>query len=92
MTPKHLSSKRPLCVALECSRHARACRNAITGEPQVVSEIQLMQKVIQVMVSREGTLVEMQVPERRAGEGRQEFIVRREKERVLIINPNFYME
>ena len=52
----------------------------------------MMQKVIQVMVSREGTLVEMQVPERRAGEGRQEFIVRREKERVLIINPNFYME
>ena len=56
------------------------------------AEIQLMQEVIQVMVSREGTLVEMQVPERKAGEGRQEYIIRRAKERVLIINPNFYME
>lgn len=51
-----------------------------------------MQKVIQVMLSREGTLIEMQVPDRRAGEGRQEYVTRREKERVLVINPNFYME
>ena len=69
-----------------------ACRNAIKDEKEVHAEIQLMQEVIQVMVSREGTLVEMQVPERKAGEGRQEYIIRRAKERVLIINPNFYME
>jgi hypothetical protein len=34
----------------------------------------------------------VQVPERRAGESRQEHVLRREKERILIINPNYYME
>lgn len=44
------------------------------------------------MLAREGTLVEMQVPERHPGEGREEYAVRKEKARVLIINPNYYME
>jgi hypothetical protein len=57
-----------------------------------VAEIQLLQKVISVMVSREGTLVEMQVPERRTGETREEHVLRREKERILIVNPNYYIE
>jgi hypothetical protein len=75
-----------------CSPHSHFCRDALQGQQDIIAEIQLMQKVIQVMVAREGTLVEMQVPERAAGEGRQEFLVRREKERILIINPNYYME
>lgn len=58
----------------------------------MVAEIQLIQRVIHVMLSRHGTLVEMRVPERHAGEGREEYAVRKEKERVLIINPNYYME
>ena len=62
------------------------------GQEAVVAEIQLLQKVIHVMVTREGTLVEMQVPERRADETRQEHILRKEKERILVINPNYYME
>lgn len=44
------------------------------------------------MLSRHGTLVEMRVPERLAGEGREEYAIRKEKERVLIINPNYYMD
>ena len=70
----------------------RACRGALDGQAAVVAEIQLLQKVIHVMVAREGTLVEMQVPERRAGETRAEHVLRREKERVLVVNPNYYME
>lgn len=57
-----------------------------------MAEIQLLQKVISVMVSREGTLVEMQVPERRTGETCEEHVLRREKERILIVNPNYYIE
>jgi hypothetical protein len=57
------------------------CRGALAGQDTVVAEVQLMQKVIAVMVNNEGTLVEMQVPEQR-----------KEKERVLMINPNYYME
>lgn len=34
----------------------------------------------------------IQVPERRADESREQHVLRREKERVLIINPNYYME
>jgi hypothetical protein len=68
------------------------CRNALSSQEEVVAEIQLMQRVIHVMLSREGTLVEMRVPQRRANESRQEYVVRMEKERVLVINPNFYMD
>jgi hypothetical protein len=64
----------------------------VDGEEAVVAEIQLLQKVIHVMVAREGTLVEMQVPERRSGESREEHVLRREKERILVINPNYYIE
>ena len=34
----------------------------------------------------------VQVPERRAGETRAEHVLRREKERILVINPNYYLE
>jgi hypothetical protein len=44
------------------------------------------------MITREGTLVEMQVPERRHDELRQEHVLRKEKERILVINPNYYIE
>lgn len=68
------------------------CRGKLQGQEEVVAEIQLLQRVIHVMLSRHGTLVEMRVPGRAAGEGREEYAVRKEKERVLIINPNYYMD
>lgn len=75
-----------------CKHLPVLCRGKLQGQDEVVAEIQLIQRVIHVMLAREGTLVEMRVPERHPGEGREEYAVRKEKERVLIINPNYYME
>jgi hypothetical protein len=68
------------------------CRGALAGQDAVVAEVELMQKVIGTMVEREGTLVVMQVPAQREGEEREAYVVRKEKERVLILNPSYRME
>jgi hypothetical protein len=56
----------------------RGCSCALGGEDSVEAEVQLVQGVIDLMVSREGTLLRMLVPEQREDE-----------DVVLIINPNY---
>jgi len=67
-------------------------KGAIATPEDVAAEYHLLKKVIHVMVAREGVLVEMQVPARREGEGDTDYVARRERERLLIINPNYYLE
>jgi MCM6 C-terminal winged-helix domain len=71
----------------------RGCRGALAGQEEAVAaEVQLMQKVIAVMVGREGSLVEMRAPEQLEGEDTGQFQVRRARQRVLIVNPNYHLE
>jgi hypothetical protein len=70
----------------------RGCRGALDKQDAVMAEVQRMQRVFAAMVDREGTLVEIQVPERREGEEHAMYQVRRAKERVLTINSNYYLE
>jgi hypothetical protein len=81
-----------LTMGLNSAEAWRGCRGALDGEEAVLAEVGLMEKVIAVMVGREGSLVEMQAPEQREGEEDWRFQVRRARERVLIVNPNYHLE
>jgi hypothetical protein len=65
---------------------------ALDGEEAVMAEVRAMEMVIAVMVGREGTLAEMDAPKRHNGEEYWQYQVRKARQRVLIINPNYHLE
>ena len=66
------------------------CRRCLACDEAIVEEIVLLSKCIHVLVSRDGTLVEVGTPAQRTGEARADYLTRHQKERVLMINPNFH--
>jgi hypothetical protein len=68
------------------------CRGALDGQEAVAAEVRAMELVIAVMVRREGTLAEMDTPKRHQGEDKWQYQVRKARERVLIITPNYHLE
>jgi hypothetical protein len=81
-----------LTMGLISAEAWRGCRGALNGLDAVQAEVHLMEKVIAVMVGREGSLVEQQAPKRHAGEEHWRYQVRKARERVLIVNPNYHLE
>jgi hypothetical protein len=48
--------------------------------------------LLAVMVGREGSLVEMRAPKRHEGDEHRQYEVRKARERILIVNPNYHLE
>jgi hypothetical protein len=70
----------------------RGCRGALNGLDAAQAEVRAVELVIAVMVGSESSLVEQQAPKRHEDEEHWRYQMRKARERVLIVNPNYHLE